>query len=341
MRRLLLLLLVTTIITLVAGAALRSAFLPFYWGCERCAIKVKFLREHPGTYDTLIFGDSRVEYHIDPQLLDAQVRNVKPLSSFNFGISSMDPLETLYLFEHLLKEDGLRPHYVLFQVKKVLGPKNIPYDTTRGRYWMSWPFVLEALRISDEVEWHKGDALKVWRKYFAGYALRFFGINAVDTWRKVETFAASPNAIGPRGRGFRSMDDQLHQLWLQDGIYTFHKDTKQYDRLVSLEKLSIEYPCPRQEDKHLEFYKRLLRLSEDYGIYPIFFVIPPHWDGGTLCILSNLPPEHRLIPVMMADHPEIFTQENFVNNGHLNSRSARAYTLLFAKSLTDLFRQIR
>jgi hypothetical protein len=206
---------------------------------------------------------------------------------------------------------------------------------------MTWPIVLKVLPISEDFLWNTKDTLKVWGKYSAGYALHFLGINAFDAWNRIEQFAATPGSIGARGRGFRAMDDQLHQLWLQEQIYTFHKDTEEYDKLVQREYDATHFRCSRPMDEHLKLYEELMRLSEDYGVYPIFFTTPPHWGGGVFCFLSSLPPEHRLASIFMKDHPEVFKRENFVNYGHMTNRGARAYTLLFAKSLADLFRQIR
>ena len=104
---------------------------------------------------------------------------------------------------------------------------------------------------------------------------------------------------------------------------------------------AIVHPrCIKTFDAHLRIYERLMRLSEEYGIYPIFFPPFPAWNEDPLCILKRLPPEHQLSLIRMADAPQVFTQDQFVYSNHLNERAARMYTRLFAKTFSDLLKRI-
>ncbi|HAI97915.1 TPA: hypothetical protein DCL30_00010 [Candidatus Peribacteria bacterium] len=339
MRRLLFALLGTAIATILLGAIFRSALLPYEWGCDDCTAKINHLRDHRTTYDTFIFGDSRVLGHIDPEALDQEVGRVRSISSFNFGIASLNPLETLYLYEHLLRDDNLRPRFVLFQVNLTPLPEKIPYNTSR-RYWMTLPLTSQAMRASRETSRNAIDLLINLKNYAAGCLIRFLGINAVDGWRKISLYAPSPALLGRGGRGFRILDDQMHQEWLQERVSDFHKNTKQYSNMTATDTAIVHPRCIKTFDAHLRIYERLMRLSEEYGIYPIFFPPFPAWNEDPLCILKRLPPEHQLSLIRMADAPQVFTQDQFVYSNHLNERAARMYTRLFAKTFSDLLKRI-
>lgn len=335
MSRLLLALLGTTIVTVWIGAALRNSLLPYEWGCDDCIAKIDHLRGHRDTYDTFVFGDSRVLGHIDPEMLDQEIQKIYPISSFNFGIASLNPFETLYLYEHLLRDEGLRPRFALFQVNTTPIPSKVPYNTSR-RYWMTLPFTLKAMLASRETSANAMDTLSNWRNYSAGFLLRLLGIHAIDGWRTSSQNAQSRALLGRGGRGFRILDDQMSQVWLQERSSEFRRDTRQYDYMVAVDRSLKDAHCDRAFDAHLYVYDRLMRLSEEHGIYPIFFLPFPNWNQVSLCIYSRLPPEHRLSIVRMADDPQAFTQDQFIYSNHLNYQAARVYTRLFAKTFADL-----
>ncbi|MDD5026016.1 MAG: hypothetical protein PHH13_01420 [Candidatus Peribacteraceae bacterium] len=339
MRRLLFAFFGTTIITILIGAVLRNTFLPYEWGCDDCTAKINHLRDHRTTYDTFIFGDSRVLGHIDPEVLDEEMQTILPISSFNFGIASLNPLEALYLYEHLLRDDNLRPRLALFQINLTTPPEKIPYNTSR-RYWMTLPLTLQAMRASRETSHDTIDLLINLKNYAAGCLIRLFGINAIDSWRKISLYVPSPTLLGRGGRGFRILDDQMHQVWLQEKVSAFHKNTQQYDYMKATDEAIKNTRCTKMFDAHLKIYEQLIQLSEEYGVYPVFFPPFPAWNEDPLCILRHLPPEHQLSLVRMADDPPAFAQDQFIYSNHLGSQGARVYTRLFAQTLSDLLRKI-
>jgi len=78
---------------------------------SRITGRFTYFADHRDDFDVLFFGNSRIRHHVDPKVFDARMKQLgKPTHSFNFGLGSMNNVESLYLLDEVLSlgSDKLR-----------------------------------------------------------------------------------------------------------------------------------------------------------------------------------------------------------------------------------------
>ncbi len=85
---------------------------PIYLDDSFLAARFEAFRDYDDQTDLLFIGNSRVNHHIDPALVDEEFAHANhPLRSFNFGVGAMNAIETSYVLEEIFED--ATPRYVV------------------------------------------------------------------------------------------------------------------------------------------------------------------------------------------------------------------------------------
>jgi len=296
--------------------------------------KLHFLAAHPGKYDTIFVGSSRVYHGVNPATFDAAMAAAgKPAHSFNLGIDGMLPPETFYVIDQLLaaKPRGLRRIFIeLEDVQISVAPEHV--RTRRALYWHDWKrsaLIVQKILEMDVAEKWKQKRKRLLRNREALFAdLFLFGQNLANVGRAFDLLGLTPGEddlsesdYEPRGDGYAPTTiamtpDQAarYKAWLDHELAGAH---------------------PREVDAYAEAaFRHYANLFRSLGATPIFFVTPA---SGTI-----LPSKFRSAPsetVMSFNdaqrYPSLYQAEARLDETHLNAKGADEFSRLLATRLLE------
>lgn len=128
---------------------------PYDWGNELLAHKLKYLEENLDKYDTIFVGSSHIYRQLDVQKFDEITGN----RSYNLGVSGMFALESNYILEEFLERNKIDRPFNIFVQKSIptrIAKKNL--HTNRGKYFMD----LHRFRMGLTHFWDRGEWLQIY-----------------------------------------------------------------------------------------------------------------------------------------------------------------------------------
>lgn len=100
--------------------------------------KLRHLEQHAGAYDTIFVGSSRIHFHVDPEVFDAEMARLGCASrSFNMGVHALNVAQERYLLRRLAKIGQGRWARVLIERPELPSYAWWSRDTDQQYYFMT------------------------------------------------------------------------------------------------------------------------------------------------------------------------------------------------------------
>lgn len=303
------------------------------------AEKLTFFAEHKDQFDTVFLGSSRFYYAISPKNFDHLTReNGVPTRSFNFGIDGMNPPETFFVLDQILKTEPRNLKWVFIEADNIETKSHLKIlGTQRLLYWHDWPrtalVLRKAMNPRPGTKWYerlnrlwsaKRDLilhLGLFQKQFTsvGRAADFVSALIENRPRKSETL------LGPDGDGYRlagaAMGPERAELFRR--------------------QLAEEVSGPRSGfiDPYAESaYRESAAKIRLAGAQPIFVVAPSIFQSP-LRFRQSPPPAPLLVFNDARAYPQLYDAKVRVDEQHLTSEGATEFTRLLAFEFVRATRQ--
>ena len=322
---------IITIIVIVTGMILNNTvykrILPYYWGSSDIGYKRKYLIQNKERYNTIFLGSSKTHNQIIPKFFDQKCHdNNLNITSYNFGVSGLLPLESLNIYENLITKDSINIKNAFIELDWI---ETINYENlnqVRSFYWLHNKNYLVSINSI------KNSAVPINRKiwgYFhyslnflentlnVGKAQEFIKFQELQT-NQIYSASDSNNIF----RGYIPLFDTLKNF-----------PVKQYNEVISDAKTSIEYFTTLSNNKPSKPYvnklQEIVDISKKKGI-KVYFIIPLQWKyyqyKEILPAAKNITGADIIYLFDPIKFKEMYTQSNFADPNHLNYKGAQLYT---------------
>lgn len=319
----------------------------YYWGNEIYEEKIKKFEENKNEYNTVFFGSSTMECHIDPLIFDSLVSPHVNVSSFNLASRGSENPEPYFLYENFLASEAsqnikfafidlsslkIREENVLFsdRVTYWLGVKELTYliksisleeYSIKTKFYRTGSFVIAYLYKLIGLKGIKSNIYNEKKNDWASF-WPYVSINSIDFngYIPLHNDATYRTAIDPTNIKLK----KEYELKLEGAAE---------NQLSFLNDIS-NLPCNK---RHLERVKELIEKSEKRGI-KLYLIIPTTlYPNKEIYGMMNRLSKHVLDVSNINRFPEVYNFDNSFDLVHLNDRGARLNTkniaFLFLKNI--------
>ncbi len=306
---------------------------------EGVAEKLSFFAEHKDEFDTIFLGSSRFYYAISPKDFDHLTgENGAPTKSFNFGIDGMNPPETFYVLEQILRTEPRNLKWVFVEADNIETKSHLKIlGTQRLLYWHDWPrtalVLRKALNPRPGTKWYER-LNRLWSaKRELILHLGLFQKQFTNVGRAVDFVSAifenrtrqSEPLLGPAGDGYRlagaAMGPERAELFRR----------KLADEVSGSRSGFID---PYAEGAYRDSAAKIRRA----GAQPIFVVSPGIFQSP-LRFRESPPPAPLLVFNDARAYPQLYDAKVRVDEQHLTSDGAAEFTRLLALEFVRVTRR--
>lgn len=306
---------------------------------EGVAEKLEFFAKHKDEFDTLFLGSSRFYYAISPEGFDQLTReNGVPTRAFNFGIDGMNPPETFYVLEQILKTEPRSLKWIFVEVDNIETKSHLKIlGTRRLLYWHDWPrtalTLKKAINPRPSTTWYQRlNRLWTARRELILH-LGLFEKQFTNVGRAVDFFSSWNESrslkwdllLGPKGDGYRLAGAPMTP------------ERAEHFRRKLAEEVSAsgsEFIDPYAESAYRECATRIRR----FGAAPIFVVAPGIFQSP-LRFRESPPPAPLLVFNDSKTYPQLYDTKVRVDEQHLTNEGAAEFTRLLALEFVRHARQ--
>jgi len=297
---------------------------------EGVAEKLRFFAKHKDQFDTLFLGSSRFYYAISPKDFDQITReNGVPTRSFNFGIDGMNPPETFYVLDQILKTKPRSLKWVFVEVDNIETKSHLKIlGTQRLLYWHDWPrtalVLRKAINPRPETKWYQRlnrlwSARRELLLHLALFEKQFTNVGRLadffSSLFEIRALESDPK-LGPEGDGYRLAGTPMSA------------ERAEHFRRKLAEEVSAsrsELIDPYAESAYRDCATRIRRL----GAEPIFVVAPSIFQSP-LRFRESPPPAPLLVFNDSKTFPQLYDTKVRVDDQHLTTEGAAEFTRLLA-----------
>ena len=324
--------LLLAIVILLSELGCTNFGLPYYWGNAQLRQKQQYLQStkiDPSIY----FIGSSVTYHCAiPRLFD-ELTNQPTNTSFNLATDGTYLPQTLYIVDHLLKQDTT-VDYIFFEFNNINHLPEHLYRTTRSKYY----YQLEHLLMSCKYLFysHYTDAAGLRSTHKLGivykYVNTFFeGLLKIGMRKDMLTAIALVNkqkivASAKGTNGYGRLND-----------YRYKKESYVEQLSIKMERTKKEYEKAHRSLKQTSPNTALVAMlsqeieqASEKGTKIIYVLTPIEYGFETipnmLASFYSLPATNRIDLSSPSKYPELFLPENRWDDGHFNHKGAEIYT---------------
>ncbi|MEZ5003658.1 MAG: hypothetical protein R2730_11555 [Chitinophagales bacterium] len=324
----------------------------YTWGYDIIHAKRDFLKSNNDQINTLFIGSSAMFRHIDPRVFDANINDSLGIHSFNFGIQAMFPLQSAYIYEHLLEKDSIQLKYAfmdLFEIGNMaLAPNAVK---KRTHYWYRWSDYKEALKISSAYD---SPLYVKWNAYFGytiAYIAKLFNAEIIEEIllkqksRAQNDFPFLQNDINgyyPLDQEYLDKKDESKEMEMRRNA--FLKDTSMVtNAIISRRDFFRKYDADdyKINPLHLQKINELIALSEDKGIHLIFILHPRlfAYEYPLVMPLYDAIDDAHKLNLNDADKYHSFYEAKYTFDAlHLNEAGATIYSKALAEEFNQLLK---
>jgi hypothetical protein len=289
-----------------------------YWGNKEYLQKLALYKNDH--YNTVFFGSSRILTGINPVTFDslANTGNTLPKKSFNFATTGTWANETFYLYEEFLRDTSLSKNVevVFMEFQNIMAIKPEKLFSRKAIYYQS------ASNL----------------KFVADYCLSEMksGIQKIPTaayMASSHTLAYIQNTLNFNRLNNQTGLDSLAYKGIDSRGFLALSMNNEKRKSISVQQLA-DYK--RSVNKHMNkpmegcniaFFDKcmaMIKESKKKGIHIIFLLPPVTLTKRMADVFNSLPRENRIEMCDPDRFPELYFEENWKDETHLN-RMGSAY----------------
>ena len=315
----------------------RKLFLPYYWGAEGFAYKIRHIEKNQLQPDIYFVGPSTVMRHIMPSVFDTEIGN--RYSSFNLSADGSYPQHDIHIFRNFIKKNRGQIKYAFFEMNSLDKFGDMRYHTTYSKYHNSLKSLILGLQYVGFADVDKEVKKKTQKRYVVSFLEKYFNVGIrKDLGKFLKNKGNIPKfMIGKQGDGFLPVPN----------------NKKNKSMLASQLSSTVSEKKKAMQDQNTNDYNpALLKLYSDNiaylkkkGIHAIYIMPPkkPQFDTELqmLNVYEYLPAEHRIDLSNPNAFPQFYTKEARFDFSHLNVDVARDYTIRLASAFQELENKIQ
>lgn len=307
--------------------------------------KLAQLEAHPGAYDTLFIGSSRIAFHVIPKIFDeTTARSGIPTRSFNAAVAGIRPPEDAYLLDQIFARAPGRFRWIFIELAglRTAIPQQTRH-TVRALYWHDWErLTLVARRALFEMRRARG---KVWKE--------------PERWREpldelfdhLALFAQRQANVGRGGFADRlrarpdrhqepprsSFQSETHG-WVPPDRPVLTSDA---DRAAYEQKVAERRASPSRKDFGDPISQaalgRMLEKIEKHGATAVL-IVPPVVAKKNFHPRPQIVRLHLLLDFSAVEKfPELFVTGNRIDDNHVDAEGAAIFTKRLAEQFVAEF----
>jgi hypothetical protein len=269
----------------------------------------------------LFFGSSKTDYSVFPPIIDSVLKD-ENVHSFNFGVGGTSNPESYFLVEEFLKEiDSGALKIIVLEASPIRNMSLKNFKTTRNCYYHSLRGFRFSLGIIHQENYSRSQKNKLTFKY----ALHF--LKDKINFSKL-TYLRYPY------QNAEVIEDDTYDGFTTTVIHQNSEHTENdYERKRRISKVIDTLqskPTSTKLSVHAKRLNSIYKSCQEKGIQLFFLIQPKHYDYTYLNNLTNQLPENSMINLAsVTQYPELYSQENSKDPGHLNAKGA----IVFSKIL--------
>jgi hypothetical protein len=298
-----------------------------------------------GHYSVLFIGSSYIYREVDPAVFDAETAAAGlPTRSFNFGVPGMNPPETYYLLEHLLKDAAPHgPRYVIIELdsyQAIVRERNS--RTRRFEYWHGPRQTAEVQRALLQTSVAPGKKAKDLATHGEAAARQLVCAGRGAAWlevlaRELGLLPRSASSLGAGGDGYVPLDEESGYVFdLRAGtLETF--DMERFEEKLAALKSGAARDPSTVTPVEIAALRRILEIVRAHGARPVLLVPPAFQPRSELIALREQGVYDDLLvyndPVK---YPDLYDLQYRFDLGHLNAAGAARFSTLLAREFATL-----
>jgi hypothetical protein len=268
-------------------------------------------------------------HQIEPKLFDETVATAGgQVRSFNFGVDSLWPPESLFVLREILREPTPRLKWIFIELMPIEGTMREGQDEmARTLYWHDRRHTSIAERAVLERYPRWGQRLPLlWRHemlWLKKASRQGEGAQLFHEWLWPGE-AKRRDGAWARDAGFRAPPDEV----VQGETRAWFIRTLETNR-AELARQSVRLPKSLERE-----YRPLLAELHARGIQPIFLIAP---GVSRKTNYGEAPGGAQLLSFARPDlYPELFSPDMYRDGSHLNQRGAALFTPILARKFLEL-----
>jgi len=331
---------------------------PWSWGSEIIDQKKNWLNQHRDEYNMLVIGSSRVYRQVDPEILDSLVITPEKIKSFNFGVNWLFIPETFYVFNNLVKKEGLKYNYVIIELSKIRSIDYANFYTTRTIYWTNfsnYSFAVKAIASSNFAIHEKVATILAYSVNYIGNLINLGYITEALSYKAHLPLYAGFPEMGAKSNGYNTLTTQpigssfskeenteaRHLKFLSDTSAVtrrLHMSTRQFDKFEKNPELLKRY-----NKYYADHLNKMIDEAKNNGTHLVFLMSPRvdlNQYNELIPLFNNINPAHQIEISDGRKYPELYMAANSFDETHLNTEGAKIYTTILATKMNELIKMV-
>ena len=312
-------------------------YLPYYYGNNIYASKIKHLKTNINQYNTVIFGSSRMYRQLDPLLLDSLLINLN-IKTYSLASPATYYPESFYLYENFIDRlNNNKIKYAYMELQHLELFKNNA-STIRGNYWNTYSSLVNCLKFINDSHYSEKKKYQMKTIYYSSFFNRIIDFSSMrHFFEDHDTYT--------RKAGFYPLEDELlNNKALQkrnDLLYTNQMVLKTVVHAAN-QIDSINTFKPKLNQAYLSHLTQLIKKSEEKGIH-LIYILPPRLNlqyyKELIPICKALPKSNIIELATYKKNKALYDIENSFDYDHLNKKGVDIFTNKVALKTLDILQK--
>ncbi|MGD1808060.1 hypothetical protein ACP6PL_21865 [Dapis sp. BLCC M126] len=309
--------------------------------------KLENFTKNKDKYNVVFIGSSKIYRHIVPSEFDkAMERRGKEISSYNFGVSSMQSLESYFFLKKILAMKPKNLEYIFIELQNIeLSINRENWRTNRVIYWHDWEHTFWVFDLILDYQHSLRVKFGALKSHTIPLMYNLGGVGKVDgliQWINNQgnqdniTFDRLNNRFMQNDyiNGYLPLDQEIGVSY-QQRRQNFLGNLNTYHEKVNLLNLPSD-KVVNPNSTLLRVTKDLIQIVKDSDVTPIFMITPVLQKKENLIALKTKEYVSTLFlfnnPI---EYPRLYAPELRFDKKHLNDKGAREFTELLAEKFSE------
>ena len=297
--------------------------------------RISYLQQHPGEFNTVFIGSSKVIHHFRAKQFDA---NTEGIHSFNLGNNGMLTPKSLAMAEAILSDPSINLKFMFLELDFIQDlAANL--HTQRTYYWINPEnliFVLKSILISNHTINRK---IALTYQYLVSFCDKYLALGTKNSLFKLDSPAGVLSDYEIENSGYVSLDYQLTNESndrLVGAREHFLEDTLELHNYWEVYQAVIK--TPGAENKIFQSkMEELIDTAEKKGTTLIYVIQASDNMKHVYNTYTKLPPSNV---IDLSLEPELYKANNHFDFSHLNDRGAELFTDLLIERFNQMYPRI-